>query len=91
MSFEWDVRKAETNFSKHGVRFSEALPVFDDENAITITDDESDPNEARFVSMGIGAKELVLVVVYCYRAKNIRIISARIAKPHERDQYEEAR
>ncbi len=88
MSYEWDTRKAETNFSKHGVRFSETLPVFEDANALTITDDESDPGEVRFVSIGIGAKERVLVVVYCYRGKSIRIISARVAEPHERDQYE---
>ena len=91
MGFEWDVSKAETNFEKHGVRFSESLPVFEDDYAITITDDESDPNEQRFVSMGMGVKERVLVVVYSYRGENIRIISARLAAAHERSQYEESR
>ena len=91
MGFVWDVRKAEANFEKHGVRFSESLPVFEDDYAITITDDESDPNEQRFVSMGMGVKERVLVVVYSYRGENIRIISARLAAAHERSQYEESR
>lgn len=91
MSFEWDPWKAEANFKKHQVRFAEALAVFDDDNAITITDDESDPDETRFVSMGMGAKSRVLVVVYSYRSQNIRIISARIAETHERSQYEELR
>ena len=91
MVFEWDVKKAEANYKKHGVRFSETLPVFEDEYAITITDDESDPEEQRFVSIGTGAKERVLVVVYSYRDKKIRIISARLAEAHERSQYEEAR
>ena len=91
MVFEWDVKKAEANYKKHGVRFSETLPVFEDEYAITITDDESDPEEQRFVSIGTGAKERVLVVVYSYRDKKIRIISARLAEAHERRQYEEAR
>ena len=91
MGFEWDVRKAEANFKKHGVRFSEALPVFEDDYAITITDDESDPLEQRFVSMGMGVKGRVLVVVYSYRGRNIRIISARVAEAQERSQYEEAR
>ena len=31
------------------------------------------------------------MVVYCYRAKMIRIISARFAGPRERRQYEELR
>jgi hypothetical protein len=91
MGFEWDVRKAEANFKKHGVRFSEALPVFEDDFAITITDDESDPREQRFVSVGMGVKGRVLVVVYSYRGRNIRIISARLAEAQERSQYEEAR
>ena len=91
MGFEWDVRKAEANYRKHGVWFSESLPVFEDDEAITITDDDSDPHEVRFVSMGMGAKERVLVVVYCYRGENLRIISARVAEQHERSQYEERR
>lgn len=91
MDFEWDVRKAESNFAKHGVRFSEAEPVFADDYAITITDSESDPSEQRFVSMGTGVKGRVLVVVYSYRGRNIRIISARLAEAHERSQYEESR
>lgn len=91
MGFEWDVRKAEANDKKHGVRFSEALPVFEDDFAITITDDESDPREQRFVSVGMGVKGRVLVVVYAYRGSNIRIISARLAEAQERSQYEEPR
>jgi hypothetical protein len=91
MNCEWDPRKAETNFRKHGVRFAEAEPVFLDDFAITITDDESGPHEQRFVSIGMGVKGKVLVVVYCYRGKNIRIISARLAQAYEREQYEEHR
>jgi len=88
---EWDLRKAEANFRKHGVRFAEAEPVFEDDLAMTIVDDASDPHEQRFVSIGTGVKQRVLVVVYCYRGKNIRIISARLAEAHERAQYEEQR
>jgi uncharacterized DUF497 family protein len=39
----------------------------------------------------MGVKGKVLVVVYCYRGKNIRIISARLAQAYEREQYEEHR
>jgi uncharacterized DUF497 family protein len=91
MSFEWDVEKARTNFRKHGARFSEALPIFDDDYAITIPDEESDPDEPRFVSIGMGAKNRILLAVYCYRGKNIRIISVRLAETHERREYEENR
>jgi len=67
------------------------LPVFDDDEAITIKDEESDPAEERFVSLGTGAIGRVLVVVYTYRRKKIRIISARLAEPRELDEYREKR
>ncbi|HTX77276.1 MAG TPA: BrnT family toxin [Terracidiphilus sp.] len=91
MGLEWDPKKAESNYRKHGVRFSETEPAFEDDLALTIPDADSDPEEVRFVSIGMGAMARVLVVVYAYRESNIRIISARLAAPHERAAYEEAR
>lgn len=91
MGLEWDPEKAESNFRKHGVRFAETEPVFEDDLALTIPDDESDPDEPRFISIGMGAMARILVVVYADRGNNIRIISARLAEPHEREVYEEKR
>ena len=89
VGFEWDEEcKAGINFRKHGVRMPEAIPVFDDPYAITITDDVSDPGEQRFVTLGMGAAGRLLSVVYLWRGKNIRIISARPAEPQEREEYE---
>ena len=73
------------------MQFSEALNVFGDDSAITIIDDESDLRERRFVTLGMGLKGRVLVVVYCYRGEDIRIISARTAERAEREQYEAQR
>jgi hypothetical protein len=89
MCVTWDENKAGANFRKHGVRFAEAVPVFEDDYALTVVDDDSDPEEQRFVSLGIGAMGRLLVVVYCHRKQDLRIISARRAEPHEREQYEE--
>jgi uncharacterized DUF497 family protein len=89
VGFEWDEEnKAGTNFRKHGVRMPEAIPVFDDPYAITIVDDESDPSEQRFITLGMGAAGRLLVVAYTWRGKNIRIISPRPAETHEREEYE---
>ena len=63
MSFEWDPEKAKANVRNHDVRFEESTFVFDDPYALTIADDDSDPFEQRFVSMGMGALGRVLVVV----------------------------
>ncbi len=86
---EWDNEKAELNHQKHGVHFSEAVPVLDDDYAITETDHESDPAEQRFVTLGMGLLGNVLVIAYTYRGTNIRLISARVAEPRERKLYEE--
>ena len=91
MEFAWEARKAEANYKKHGVRFPESLPVFEDDFAITVTDDESDPGELRFVSIGMGVRGRVLVVIYTYRGAGIRIISVRQAEPREIRQYEGGR
>ncbi len=83
--------KTGINFRKHGVRMPEAIPVFGDPYAITITDDESDPGEHRFVTLGTGATGRLLVVVYTWRGEKIRLISVRPAEAHEREQYEAER
>jgi uncharacterized DUF497 family protein len=89
VGLEWDEEsKAGTNSRKHGVRIPEAIPVFDDPYAITIVDDESDPGEQRFITLGMGALGRLLVVVYTWRGENIRIISARLAEAHEQEEYE---
>jgi hypothetical protein len=88
VGYEWDAAKAKTNFRSHGVRFEESRAVFDDPYAITIADDEADPSEERFISVGMGALGRVLLVVYAYRGDNIRVISARLAAAHERAEYE---
>jgi len=88
VAFEWDEAKARENFRKHGVLFSsEALGVFDDDYALTVNDDDSDSAEQRVVTLAMGSKGRLLVVVYTYRQEDIRIISARLAEPHEHDQY----
>jgi uncharacterized DUF497 family protein len=88
VGYEWDPEKNRRNVRKHGVEFGDAVAVLEDEYAITITDEESDPFEQRFVTLGMDAFTRVLAVVYTCRGENIRIISARLAEPHERSQYE---
>jgi len=87
VSYEWDPRKAASNLRKHDVDFADAATVFEDELAVTIDDDN--PEEKRFVTIGMDALARVLVVVYTWRGDIIRIISARAAGPEERRQYEE--
>lgn len=52
MAFEWNSDKNERNIRKHGIHFADAVAALEDETAITIGDD-SDPEEERFVSLGL--------------------------------------
>jgi len=52
MRVTWDPRKAATNATKHGVRFSDAEGVLFDPVALTC-EDPSAEGERRFVSVGL--------------------------------------
>jgi uncharacterized DUF497 family protein len=88
VAYEWDPKKNERNVKLRGIHFADATAVLEDEYAITLADNESDPTEKRWVTIGLDALGRILVVVYTYRGENIRIISARLAEPHEREEYE---
>ncbi|MEE8621157.1 MAG: BrnT family toxin [Syntrophobacteria bacterium] len=88
MKITWDPAKAESNFRKHKIRFSDAEAVLFDPMVLTI-EDETTESEQRFVSVGADALNRVVVVVYTYRGEDIRLISARRATRRERKAYEE--
>ena len=67
MRFQWDENKNESNIVKHGVSFDEASTVFDDEEAIFISDPDHSVGEERFLLLGLSSREKILVVCHCYR------------------------
>ncbi len=89
MGFEWDESKAEINYKKHGIRFSEAVSVWLDESSLEMQDLLHSDQEERWIRLGFSRKANLLVVVYCEKSENdqIRIISARIATKNESKQY----
>ena len=86
--FEWDDAKADSNLSKHDVRFEDARAVFSDPFAIELIDDREDYGEERYILIGMSEKG-VLVVVHTERATRHRIISARKAETNEKRFYHE--
>jgi uncharacterized DUF497 family protein len=88
--FEWDLAKAVANLKKHGVSFAEAATVFFDPLSITVADPLHSEDENRFVILGLSYQLRALVVVHSDRGDRIRIISARLATPSERNKYESA-
>ncbi len=87
MEIIWDPNKAEKNFYKHKVRFSDAEPVLFDPYALTI-EDITYEGEQRHVTTGMDSLGRILVVVFAYRGNKIRLISARRAIKKERQHYE---
>lgn len=88
MVIVWDQNKAKTNLKKHGISFEEAQTVLESKQQLILDDREHD--EERFIALGFSKHMNMLVVVYCYRFKDvIRIISARKATKKERELYEE--
>lgn len=92
--FDWDQRKASTNIQKHKVSFQQAASVFRDPHHLSFYDDEHSEDEDRWITLGIGDDEALLIVVHTFEQidKNnfsIRIISSRKATPCEITQYKE--
>lgn len=86
--FEWNPEKAETNLTKHGVSFEEAASVFFDPLSLTVADPLHSDEENRFIITGFSTRGRQIVVVHTDRDDKIRIISARLATPNERRNYE---
>jgi uncharacterized DUF497 family protein len=90
IGFEWDESKAKGNLRKHGISFDEAVKVFDDPMALTMTDPDHSEDERRFVTIGYSDRKRLVVVCHCDRPGRMRLISARTANRRERRYYEEA-
>jgi uncharacterized DUF497 family protein len=86
---QWDADKAAANLEKHGIDFADAATALEDELALTIED--TDPDEDRFVTVGMDALGRVVTVVYTWRDDEPRLITARDATKLERRMYERGR
>jgi uncharacterized DUF497 family protein len=84
MEFEWDERKANTNLQKHHIDFQDAIQIFLDPNRLD--DEDYNTAEERYRTIGL-MRGRVIFVVYTWREERIRIISARRATKHERQEY----
>ena len=83
--------KAEANLREHGVAFAEAATVLVDDYALTREDPDS-VHKQRFVSLGMSATGLLLVVVYTHREPDVyRLISSWKANKTQGKHYEKSR
>lgn len=88
MQFEWDRKKAVSNYRKHKVSFDEAVTVFYDPLSATFNDPEHSVGEERYITIGYSSSRRLLVLSYTERDPAIRIISARMANAKEKRRHE---
>jgi uncharacterized protein len=89
MVFDWNPHKAIGNLSKHGVTFEEAQTVFSNPLAVIFDDVAHSIGEQREIIIGDSKYRRLLVVTFTERSGVIRLISARLATPRERERYEQ--
>lgn len=81
LNFEWHVAKARSNISKHGVSFDNACLAFSDPYYRQLPRrDNGDEERSRIVAL---AADRLLFIVYTWRGRTIRLISAREATRNE--------
>ena len=90
MEFEWDDKKAISNFAEHGVTFDDAARALLDPHAL-VEEDLIYDHEQRWRVLGL-ARNAILVVIHTIRDRGgietNRIISARQANRGEKRHYE---
>lgn len=87
--FVWDLEKASSNLTKHGVRFETACEVFFD--PFLRIEDATVDEELRDAAIGLTEDWTLLFVVHLLReGDTIRIVSARPATAQERRAYEDS-
>ena len=87
--FECDKNKARSNFSKHGVRFTEAGRSIKSGHTLTERSPQSDDlGEERNTSITGHQDGRAIVMVWTPREQNVRIISVRHARKEEREAFD---
>lgn len=86
MEFEWDEAKSEQVRKLRGFGFAEASRIFEG-FTLEWSDVREEWGEARVVAIG-EVEGLVLAVVYTDRGSVRRIITARLARRKEREEWQ---
>lgn len=88
LKFEWNKGNKDKNWIKHKVDFKECEQIFFNKNVEILTDTKHSQKEERFIALGVTNENRELFIVFVYRNKKIRIISARDMSQKERRFHE---
>lgn len=84
MNFQWDEAKRLVNLAKHGIDFEDVIRIW--EHWVLETPSRQEHSEPRFLAVG-DLDGRIITVVFTWRGDRRRLISARRARPHEREDY----
>ncbi len=82
-TFEWDENKRQATIEKHGIDFAAAIRIFRDR--YLELPGRSGTEERRIAIGSVDGK--VIAVVFTRRGEAIRIVTARVARRHEREDF----
>jgi uncharacterized DUF497 family protein len=88
MEFEWHEAKRRVNLVKHGIDFIRAKEIWRGD-VLELPSFQDRHGEPRYLAYGL-VGERVIAVVFTLRGGRIRLISARRARLHERQAYQDA-
>ena len=86
MVFEWDEVKRLKNIKEHNIDFIRAKEIWINP-VLEILSPQTQHGEERFLAIG-QIEDVVITVIYTWRGKNRRLISARKARKNEKRYYE---
>jgi len=88
MKLEWDERKNQSTYARHGFDFADAFRIFNLPMVVDL-DEREDYSEDRLIGIGLLDGRVVVVVYTEPNEETVRIISLRKALSHERKRYEQ--
>jgi hypothetical protein len=88
--FEWDASNATKIWERHEVAPGEAEQVFFNRPLVAAADLKHSGAEPRFLALGQTDAGRRLLVVFTFRRRQIRVISAREMSRRERREYDNA-
>jgi uncharacterized protein len=87
MLFEWYEQKRLENLGKHGIDFLDAKEIWQGE-VLEVPSAQPEHGEQRYIAYG-RLEGRIIAVVFTWRGEARRLISARRARRHEREDYQD--
>ena len=88
VEFEWDENKRLSNLAANGMDFEDAIAIWEGP-VLEVPSAQPRPDEDRLLAIG-RCDGRVITVVFTWRARKRRLISARVARKYERENYNQA-